>query len=415
MEAKEKLERREFRESLLRWVKESCPDWKDEQVVKDWLQDLPSERTRENAKRDFVYFLGFVKMSPTEIYNKRLEDLDNKDPKSRNCFERETILFKNALSEHHYKKSSIISLLDRVQSFFAHNDMALSFRKGALKVEVSDIVKMERKPKQPPTNTDIRLMYADADIKDRLLLLFGYQIGLLPADISRLRIEQIPINEDTSTDDFIYYELPREKTDIPIRTALNPELIHDYKTLLRLRGYPKKGWVFETREETRLQENHISEAVKKMAFRSLESERAKRFKFKDLRDAFNEALLESKIPQEFKDVMMGHRRKGAREAYSMSNKSVVETYAQVFRLLSINHWKQSKSDMDEVKTLFLEIVKINMIEDANQRIKENIKFIERLMGLKPNELLDAFMVGSLSRQQLNDMIERRLTKFLPEL
>jgi integrase len=400
--------RRGFVRELKQWVQVNCPNWVDEPPIKDWLSGLPSDRTRKNALRDFIYFLGFVKMCPTKIYELRVQDSSSSDPKTRTRFEHLVIEFKNAFTEHDYKEESILSVTNRVLSFFKHNYIPLSFPKGALKVEVTDTVKAGWRAKIPPTNLDVRAMYQVATPEERAMLLFGYQLGLLPADISRLTVEQIPVDENTSPDDFIYFEIPREKTNVPIRTALNPELIHDYKTLLRLKGYPKSGYVFEAREYSskkrmvnertgRIREDNISQTIKDLAFKGLEKEKAERFKFKDLRDAFNQALLEVQISQEFKDSFMGHKRDGARSSYPMSDNAAVETYRRVFPLLSINHIRQRRADTDELKDLVKNLIRIQLSPNP---FLETVKLVEKLQGLKPNELRSALEQGRMTREQL---------------
>ena len=318
-----------------------------------------------------------LKMSPTEIIEKRKRDLKSDDPEEFSFFERMVIRFKNALSEHHYDKDTILSILGRVQSFFAHNWMKLNFPRGALKVEESEVIKHHRRQKWIPTNIDIRLMYDVADLEDRALLLVLYQLGLSPIDASKLRIEQLPINEETSETDFIYFELLREKTGVLTRTALNPELIHDLKALLRSRGWPKEGWVFESSKGNRLEVQYINERMKNLVRKALGEEKAKVFKAKNLRDAFNEALLEANLNGELKDCLFGHVRKGAKEHYSVSRKAIVEAYKKVFPLISINEFKQAMKDKEMLEKAIEDLSeKLTALETQNRVLREKLNNME---------------------------------------
>ena len=116
--------------------------------------------------------------------------------------------------------------------------------------------------------------------------------------------------------------------------------------------------------------------------------------------AFNEALLESGIAQEYKDVMMGHKRGGARESYPI--KAIVEAYQKAFPLLSINQWRKSSTEFQDLKRLVNELIKIQLSPNP---FLETVKLVERLQGLKPNELVDAIQEGRMSKEALLERIK----------
>jgi len=50
--------------------------WKNDPYVKEWLSKV-AERTQQNYIHRFPKWLDFIKMSPTEQFNKRIKDLQS--------------------------------------------------------------------------------------------------------------------------------------------------------------------------------------------------------------------------------------------------------------------------------------------------------------------------------------------------
>lgn len=369
--AKALKERGEFKGKLMGWVEVNCPDWMEEEVVKTWFSEINKNQTLENIKRGFPLFLGFVEMSPTQIYEKRREDRKLDDPLTQKFFETKVLQFKNALAKKHYSRNSILSFINRTQSFFSHTNQALNFKRGVMRINESDFVKQNRRVKRPLTNIDARLMYNVADVEERPMLLFLYQVGLAPIDVSMLRIEQIPIREDTLDDQMIYFEVVREKTETITRTVLNPEIIHDFKVMMKSRGWSDEGWAFVSRRGNRLREDYISKKMKELAKKSLDPDKADAFQCKDFRDSYNQALLKAGIPQELKDALFGHKRKGARESYPIDG--IIEAYSKTFTLISINTYKQSLANKKQYETTISDMSgRITSLETHNKILREKV-------------------------------------------
>jgi site-specific recombinase XerD len=402
--SEQEIDRLLWSNSLKGWVKDHIPDWDKEQPIIDWLKGIGSEKTKANIKNSFPLFLGFIKESPQQIYDKRVEHMMSKDPKIRSYYERKIIEFKNVLEENNYDKNTIRPTIGRIQSFFKHNYIGLSFPRGTLKVTVSNYVKSKRRTKTPPYNEDIRKMYQIADLDDKLLIMFMYQYGNAPIDVSMLRIETIHIKEDTKEDEFIYWEYNREKTDVPVRTALNPEIIIDYKSLMKRKGYPDKGWVFTTNRGNRLREDHINDRIKAIALKA-DIENVNEFKVKDLRDSFNEACLESKINPELKDCLFGHKRSGAKEHYSVSQKAIIEAYKTVFQIVSVNHRTYESKGYEQIEQLFTSIVTALLDPDPKKSL---ISVIEKMGNVKEGTIEKMLLsTGRITEEQIKNMIFRK--------
>lgn len=164
-------------------------------------------------------------------------------------------------------------------------------------------------------------------------LLFVYHLDLVPVDVSRLGMQMMPIRKNTPVDVYIYFKLT-EKTGVPLRAALNTEPISDYKGLMRLRGPPKEGLVFDGKQGKRLRLDWISRKIEELVDEVLPEDRAEEFRTGDRRESFNRDLIQAEITRDINDSLMGHERRTAREYYAMAH--IIDSYKNVFEYLSID-------------------------------------------------------------------------------
>ena len=155
-------------------------EWLNDKYVQKWFSEI-SDRTANNCKTPFSEWLDFIKMTPTEQIERRVKDLQSPNPQVRRFFEDKLIEWKNSLidleeeDKRKYTKSAVISKVQRVMSFFSHNNVRLMFARGQLSVEPAPREKV--KHKWVPKNIEVRMMYRHADVRDRPLLLVLYQSG----------------------------------------------------------------------------------------------------------------------------------------------------------------------------------------------------------------------------------------------
>ena len=114
------------------------------------------------------------------------------------------------------------------------------------------------------------------------------------------------------------------------------------------------------------------EAMKDLAIKTFGTEKAKIFRTKALRSFYNSALLRASIqPQELKDLMMGHGRKGARGHYDFDEETIRQNYAKAFENLSINGL-QTRTDVADLKAEFTEN-KLTFADTVAKQDKKNKK------------------------------------------
>jgi hypothetical protein len=207
-------------------------------------------------------------MNPTQQIEKRVRDLQSPDITERTWFEDKVIEYRNFLQTQFDSESTIKAYLTCARSFFSSNRLPLSFGRGELKVEVSQKV-IEQK--WIPSNIEIRVMYGQANVRDRALLLALYQSGFSEIDVSSLNIEHL--NNIYEHEGHLFIEKRREKTNQIQATYISAEAVHDIKAMLRERGNPKEGALFVTPRGKRLSVRFINSAMKKMAKKALSEQR----------------------------------------------------------------------------------------------------------------------------------------------
>jgi len=349
-------------------------EWLEDPYAKKWLGKL-TEHTKENCIGDFSLFLKWCGKTPTELIKMKIEALRSEDPTQRAVVEDLLIQYKKHLEDmKKYKVSVIRTYLNRVMSFFSHNNLKLSFARGDLKVHVSESEKVTKE--WVLINEEIRALYNIADIRDKALLLMLYQSGLSEVDTSSFDIEDLP--DITSCEGHYYIDTFRKKTDIPQRTCVSVECVHDIKAMLRERGNPSTGPLFISHKGERLEVRFINEAMKNLC-KKVFPERLGEFKTKNFRSSYNDALLRANLTQETKDVLMGHKRESARGHYECSEATIRAAYDMAFKYLSVNHGTQARHDIELLK---------KEIDDMKVQLSEQAKIIYSFQATMEQVLVD---------------------------
>ncbi|MDH5266150.1 MAG: site-specific integrase [Candidatus Bathyarchaeota archaeon] len=225
-----------------------------------------------------------------------------------------------------------------------------------------------------PTNIEVRVMYSQANARDRGLLLVLYQSGFSEIDAASLNIEDL--NDIYCHEGHLFIQKRREKTNIIQATCISTEAIHDIRAMLRERDNPEKGALFVSQKGQRLSVRFINGAMKRLAKTAYPD---KKFKTKSLRSAYNSALLRANIqPQELKDLLMGHKRAGARSHYAYDKITILEAYEKAFQYLSINSGTQARKDIERIENSLITLTQT--IAKQQTRINELQTKLESLFN-----------------------------------
>lgn len=341
--------------------------WLEDEHVKNWFENLKSDRTVSNYKERFPRFLEWVKNTPTEIIESRLEHLTTTDLAKRRYWEKQLVKFTRyleSLTDSEGKRSlttwSIKGIQTAIQSFFSHNGVKLVFARKELDVEPAQREKVEKE--WIPQNEDVRVIYrACKSARDRSIVLMLYQSGFSESDVSNMRIEDFNFydkqgNWQMKAFEDVYHARLREKTNILQKTCISREAIEDLRIMLQNRGFPQKGYLFISHKNERFTPRFINDMLKGIVKHHL-SYKTLEWKTKHLRDSYMSALRRAKLTQELKDTMVGHKRQGARASYKITEIEVLEAYNDAFRFLSVNGVGSSVRRIEKIDTTVTELSK----------------------------------------------------------
>ena len=371
----------ELREAVNNW-KKNHPEWENDESVQT-VKSKVEKGTYTGYRSILPIFFYWEDKTPDEIISEREAHLRNDDRKIRFYYEDRMNEFKRYLSNHHYGANTIKNYLSRVAGFFSNNRLDLNldntFWKKADK-SASELAKALETTKRYPDNDEMRLIIELGNNQQTLAILFGYQCGLVPADIVTLTWERLNLDWETEQRDFIYVENVREKTGALHVFVLNPDLLHYLKAHWTDSGKPTSGWVFQGYQGTSMTPRNLNHFFKDMSVKALDESRGGQLVFKDLRDSYNEAILDSDVNEEIKDILMGHLRESAKANYSVSFGTLVRTYREkIFPRIAVNGWrlKQEASKVDRLR------VEIEDFKNALKQVEgENTTYKTRIDNLQ---------------------------------
>jgi len=371
----------QLRKKVNQWKKEH-PDWDESKAMKV-IKSKVEDGTFTGYKTVLPIFCYWENKTPDEIIKERDEQLNSLDRKERYYYEDRMDEFKQYLVDNHYGSGTIKNYLSRVAGFFSNNRQDLNldntFWKKADK-SASELVQAIETTKRYPDNDEVRLIIELAPNHQTLAILFGYQCGLTPSDIVSLTWERLNIDFENEKRDFIHVENQREKTGALHVFILNPDLLHYLRAHWIDIGKPSSGWIFEGYKSSSMTSRNLNAFFKELAVKALGENRGSELVFKDLRDSYNEAILDSDVNEEIKDTLMGHLRKSAKANYSISIGTLVRTYREkIFPRLAVNGWrlKQEASKVDRLR------VEVEGLKNALKQVEgENASYKTRIDNLQ---------------------------------
>jgi site-specific recombinase XerD len=335
----------------------SANNWKDDKCVKNWFELIGNERTISNYSHDFPKFLAWAYentpyKSPSEIIQSRIKSLTSTDMVKRRYWEQQLVKYKNSLEEKNLRMATVHGHIRTIMSFFSKSGVKLLFSRGELKINPSE--KDKGDSEWIPSNEEIRLLYRLYDsARDRAVLLTLYQSGFSEVDVASMQIESFPFYDEKSnwaignTED-IYRKQRREKTNQWQQTCISREALEEIRIMLQNRSYPKSGFLFVSFRDKPLEVRGINEMLKAVVKKSFNG-KSELWKTKHLRDAFMNAVLQAKTPQEVKDCMVGHMRQGARNDYAINELTIKTAYLEAFKFLTINGYGSQSRKLEELQ------------------------------------------------------------------
>jgi integrase len=357
-------------------------------------------------------FCYSMQKTPQQIIDEREEQFKSDDRKIRYYYEDKLDEFRQYLIDHHYGARTVKAYLGRVAGLFSNNRLDLMLDKNfwakSNKMS-SEIAQAITSTKRYPDNDEMRLIIELADNQQALAILFGYHCGLTPTDVVSLTWDRLNVDFEQEKREFIHVEAVRDKTGVDHVIILNPDILHFLRAHWLARDKPSTGWVFEGYNDTAMNRRNLNYFFKDLAIKALGETRGGELTFKDLRDSFNEAILDSEVNEEIKDILMGHVRPSAKGNYSFSTASVVRIYReQIFPKIAINGWalKEKASEVDQLRDEVKRFRKaLNLVESENTAYKTRVDNLQsNLEDVREVSVSQSGEIKELT-ETVNDMVE----------
>ena len=188
----------ELREAVNQW-KEKHPDWENDESVQT-IKSKMEKGTYTGYRSILPIFFYWEDKTPDEVISERDAHLRDEDRKVRFYYEDRMNEFKQYLSNHHYGANTIKNYLSRVAGFFSNNRLDLNLDNTFWKTadrSASELAQALEVTKRYPDNDEMRLIIELGSNQQTLAILFGYQCGLVPADIVSLTWERLNLDLET--------------------------------------------------------------------------------------------------------------------------------------------------------------------------------------------------------------------------
>jgi integrase len=352
--------------------------------VKTWLDGLAVSTDKFSTKYQWTHMLDvFCKWtgkSPDMLIEQRKTDLKSDDPRVKHQLELEVKRFLNVLAtERGLGTGSQKTYFTAIRSFFKRNYYALEFFRG-------DAPQWEAVSPgtRAATKDDIRLMLEVSNPRIRALILFLKDTGLAEADVSKLRLCDLGVQEASQV---FNLEVPvpivvrRKKTKKLTVTFMGKESYEALKTSLKVRmqGSPEltirrrhpggktqnvglgpetltlESPLFRSHGKLVMTYNH--HGIKKLDSQSIGVLIRKAaitagvwkngFSAHALRRFFQTSLENAGVSRNWVSKMMGHKLEGSEESYS---KPLMETlrqaYANSYGYLAVSEAVESRSRVE---------------------------------------------------------------------
>ncbi|MDR2700312.1 MAG: site-specific integrase [Nitrososphaerota archaeon] len=250
-----------------------------------------SQGSNNNYSDRLPDFFVFIDEDPDTVITNRIKDIMSADILTAERYERKVKVYVKMLEE---KDVSPHSSIGCIQGFFANNNKRLSLDLGNLKIG-----KGRKKKKYSPSQEDVRKLYSFADCaRDRLIIVLGFQHGILPVDMANLVIGDYP------EEPWTYFIGHRSKTGEEYHVVSTPDGCNNLKAYLRLRG-GKSGEQLLTGRKGSLDAIAIREILDVLIKRA-GLDKIPGFMPKCLRDGFADTLIDADVYLQVKEGLMGH-------------------------------------------------------------------------------------------------------------
>lgn len=338
-----------------------------------WLEDLESFSDNVQSKYQLYLhrFLVKHKLTPTQLYETKLKELESKDRRDRRGLER---LVKTWLSElnEEYAHGTVNIHYNAIRSFFESQDIPF-------KLKASDRPRGDHVGRRMITKPMIRRMVELVGMRQRernLAMLFTLKdTGLRIGDISDLTVEQYKKARVYWNDDGEYFKelqpLTTKKAKITAYPIIGPESIKHIDEYLESRS-DNEPWLFLGERGEKIRSDLLSHVFQRWADKLKDGTRISAHSFRK----YHETMLEaSGLNQNILKKLQGRTIADSTAAYSRPQDQpglIVEQYIKHYEAIRLDDnseikelRRQQQSDLADMKAELAEL-KRQLLEEIKR-------------------------------------------------
>lgn len=226
----------------------------------DYVREARSRNTWKEYKYGINKFVEWFGKDANTILAMRHEDVVSGEPRRKKRFLREIEKFHASLLKEGYAINTARTLCLGIQQLFRYYEMQVTLPTG------SKVARTVISTKDFPLQSEhVKSMFKVADLRGRVILSMGKDLGWRIGDFSKLHKDQLP---DLELEAPIPFELITEKEDVLAKSFLSQETVDLLKTYLpTLRE--DNPYIFPSNRAKHLDGEQINRVLKRLASRAL--------------------------------------------------------------------------------------------------------------------------------------------------
>lgn len=245
----------------------------------DYLEKSKSRNTYKSYKRGIELFSEYFGKAPNEVLKLRLEDWKSDDLHQKRRFAREIEKFHRWMINKGYTINSARANTIGILQLFRFFEMPVTTLSDEVKkttITTKDFV---------PRVEQYRHMFKVADdLRSRLIISMGKDLGWRIGDFSKIRKDQLPDLEQEAP---ILFELITEKEDVIAKSFLSQETVDLLKEYLPTVENNPNPYLFPSNREGYFDPESINRVLRELAAKAnVTIPRSKRLRFHAFRKRF---------------------------------------------------------------------------------------------------------------------------------
>jgi len=245
----------------------------------DYIKKSKSKNTYKSYKRSIALFSEYFSETPNEILRMRVEDWKSDDLHQKRRFAREIEKFHAWMIKEGYSINSARANTIGILQLFKYYEMPVTTLSPEVKrttITTKDFV---------PTPQQYRRMYKVADdLRARLIVSMGKDLGWRIGDFSKIRKDQLPDLEQEAP---ILFELITEKEDVIAKSFLSQETVDLLREYLPTVENNPNLYLFPSNTDKHFDEESINRVLRELATKAnVKIPKGKRLRFHAFRKRF---------------------------------------------------------------------------------------------------------------------------------